>query len=159
MKIKNEDVLTSAHLRRIDTIWQMDIDEVSSLVDELWQYVPPEGDQDSIRGYFGEELDDAILGRYNEIHVEAERKLNSEVDVDGVTYKVVQYFDVYHLGWEMDTKAWVIEKDDGIALVHTNHGTPYIVEDGVAFLKAKVGELNGNVKSMKSAISNLELNG
>lgn len=158
MKIKNQDELTSAHIRRIDTIWQMERDELNDLIDELWQYVPPEGDEDSIRGYFGEELDDAILDRFNEIHAEEEHKRNEEVEVDGEIYKVAKYFDIYHLGWEMDTKAWIVHVGNGLKLVHSNHGTNYFVEDGVAFLKKKVSELSGNVKTMKTSISILELN-
>jgi hypothetical protein len=156
--IKHADELHLSVLKQIDDIWKMTRDQVSALIDELYQYVPEEGPDDSIRAYFGEELDQALLDRYDEIYAEIERKRNEEVTVDGVTYKVIQFFDVYHLGWELDTKAWVVEKDGGVALVHSNHGTNYFVEDGITFLKSKVKELNGNVKTMKTSISILELN-
>jgi hypothetical protein len=157
VKILNEEELSSSTLRKIEDIWQTDVMWLSALVEELQAYIPDPNL--NIRDYFGEELDDEISKRYDAIFAEAERKRNEEVEVDGATYKVINYFDVYHLGWELDTRAWVVEKGGTPALVHSNHGRNYFVEDGAAFLKAKVKELNGNVKSMKSAISLLELNG
>lgn len=157
MKINHITELPDSVLDKIEDIWQMDRAALNGLVDELYQWVPENCDY--YREYFGEELGDAVMKRYDELCHEEEKKRNAEVEVDLVTYKTVNFFDLYHLGWEMDTKAWIVEKDGKQALVHSNHGTPYFVTDPVAFLNAKVKELSANVKVMKIAISQLELNG
>lgn len=157
MKIKNKEVLTELQLATIDTIWRMTRDELWALSDELFVHVPDH--IDNLKDFYGDDLWNEIQKRSDQIFAEAEKVRNATVEVDGVVYPTVTFFDFYHLGWECDSKAWIVTKDGKDALVLTNHGDPYFPEDGIGTLQKKIAELNKNIKAMKTAVTQLELNG
>jgi hypothetical protein len=157
MKIENSNKVPQKLLAQADDIWQMDDETLYTFVDNLWTFVPEEFDQ--LEEFFGPNIQVAIRKRQNEINYEKERARNATVVVDGEEYKTLSFFDMYHLGWEMDTKAWVVEKNGKAALVHSSHGNTYFVDDPMVVLQAKIKELNNNIKAMKSAVTLLEING
>lgn len=157
MKIENSHKVPPALLAKADTIWQMDGDELYQFTDDMWTFVPES--IDTLDEFYGPALLAEIKKRQEALIKEEERKRNAKVVVDGDEYNTINYFDMYHLGWESDTKAWIVDKAGTPTLVHSNHGGTYFVKDPVAFLQAKIKELNSNIKAMKSAVTLLELNG
>ena len=41
-------------------------------------------------------------------------------------YKVLYKTDVSHIGWELDTKLWIVEDSFGRFVIETSHGLPFI---------------------------------
>src|ERR1700758_4623357 len=117
----------------------MDQDELYQFLDDMWTFVPES--IENIDEFYGPELMVEVRKRQTAIQKEEERKRNAAVVVDGEEYKTINYFDMYHLGWEMDTKAWIVETVHGPRLVLSNHGTRYFSEDAYTFLQSKIREL------------------
>lgn len=155
MKINNKIVLDDLLLAEIDTIWRMERHELWNLTDKLWDKV--EDAYNTLQDFFGDDLINAINDRMDEINAAVEREKLKTVTVDGVEYKTVSYFHWYVLGWESDAKGFVVEKDGKQAFVLTNHGTPHFSTPDA--IEAKIKELNGAVKAMKTALASVELNG
>jgi hypothetical protein len=156
VKIENSHKVPPSILVKADSIWQMEAEELYQFCDDMWTFVPET--IDTLDDFYGPELMVEIKKRQDAIIKEKERKRNATVEVDGTVYKTINYFDMYHLGWESDTKAWVVEKDGAAALVHSSHGGTYFDEDATAFLQSKIKELNSNIKAMKTAVTLLEIN-
>jgi hypothetical protein len=143
---------------RADHIWLMTREDLWEFVDRLWEAVPGTPDPtDTLLKFYGEDLDKEINNRFQELAREAERERYATVTVDDVEYKTIDFFDMYHLGWECDTKGFLVEKDGKQVVVLTNHGDPFFAD--IETLKKKVKELSANVKALKSIISAVEVNG
>jgi hypothetical protein len=155
VKINNKIVLDDLLLAEIDTIWRMERHELWALTDKLWDAM--DDDHATLIAYYGDDLLKVINDRWDEIHAAEEREKLKTVTVDGVEYKTVSYFHWYVLGWEMDAKGFVVDKDGKQAFVLTNHGTPHFAEPKE--IEAKIKELNRATKAMKSALASVELNG
>lgn len=50
------------------------------------------------------------------------------VHVDGVDYKSVSTFPVYHSGWEHDGEGHLVETEEGFRIVLSSHGENYFAE-------------------------------
>lgn len=157
MKITNKHLLDQNTLNKIEMIWLMPRDQLWDLVDYLWTTIPDADSYEKIQDFYGKDLEDAIQNRFQEYAREEERERYATVTVDDVEYKTIDFFDMYHLGWECDTKGFLVEKDGKQVVVLTNHGNPYFAD--IESLKKKVKELNANVKALKSIISSVEVNG
>lgn len=143
-------------LARADNIWLMTREDLWEFNDALWESIPVKVDpSDTIDMHFGEELGAELTKRYEALSKEEEKKRYATVTVDDEEYKTITYFDMYHLGWECDTKGFVVETRNGPRFVLTNHGTPKFAE--AATIEAKIKELNGAVKAMKSALTAVNL--
>jgi hypothetical protein len=157
VKITNKHLLDQNTLNKIEMIWLMPRDQLWDLVDYLWTTIPDADSYEKIQDFYGKDLEDAIQNRFQEYAREEERERYATVTVDDVEYKTIDFFDMYHLGWECDTKGFLVEKDGKQVVVLTNHGNPYFAD--IESLKKKVKELNANVKALKSIISSVEVNG
>lgn len=161
MKIENKHLLDQTTLNAIDAIWLMDREQLWILTDKLWELVDKPWFNSTpaprLQDFYGEDLDKEINNRFQELAREAERERYATVTVDDVEYKTIDFFDMYHLGWECDTKGFLVEKDGKQVVVLTNHGDPFFAD--IESLKKKVKELSANVKALKSIISAVEVNG
>lgn len=157
MKIKNKHLLDSGMISRADNIWLMTREDLYEFTERLWNKVDEDllDPQDTIESWYGEELHNEVQKRFEQLAKEDEKKRYATVTVDDEEYKTITYFDMYHLGWECDTKGFVVETRNGPRFVLTNHGTAYFAE--AATIEAKIKELNGAVKAMKSALTAVSL--
>jgi len=65
--------------------------------------------------------------------------------------KVLFKFDVYYSGWEMDSKGWIMEKQDGSKYLKlTNHGEEYFGTEKE--LEDLIKEYESGIKNTKMAI-------
>jgi hypothetical protein len=55
-------------------------------------------------------------------------ELATPVIIDGRSYKKLKVFNVYHLGWESDSKGFVVTDGYQKHFVLTNHGDPYLAK-------------------------------
>lgn len=157
MKLLNSNKVPPSILAQIEDIWKMDDETLYGFIDDMWTFVPEE--VENIDDFFGPDLMGLVRTRQNEIHQENERKRNATVVVEDVEYKTLAFFDMYNLGWECDTKGWVVDKDGVATLVLSDHGNPFFPQNGVDSLQRKIKELNNNIKALKSAVTLLEING
>lgn len=97
----------------------------------------PQTDADLI----GKELANKLSERYLELkEIEENAK---PVKVDGVEYKRLKTIDVLHCGWESDSKAFLVETNEGNRLVMTDHGRAYF---------AKPEELHSKIEEYQQAL-------
>jgi hypothetical protein len=158
VKILNQHWLNAVLLAKAETIWLMERDELWAFTDALWDALPVTANpEDKLETFYGKDLEREIQDRFQEITREAEREHFATVTVDDVEYKTIDFFDMYHLGWECDTKGFLVEKDGKQVVVLTNHGTPYFAD--VEVLKNKAKELAAAVKALKVVIASVDLNG
>ena len=67
---------------------------------------------------------------------------------------VIFEFEIPHIGWELDSKVWICEKDGKRKLVLSDHGKPYVAS--VAELSENVNSLNDVIIKMNRAIEYLK---
>lgn len=156
MKIKNKHLFDSGMLARADNIWLMTREDLWEFTDSLWASIEKAVDPtDTLATHFGEELHNEVMKRFEQLAKEDEKKRYATVTVDDESYETITYFDMYHLGWECDSKGFVVKTDNGPKLVLTDHGNPYFASEET--IKNKIKELNGAVKAMKTALTVIEL--
>jgi hypothetical protein len=108
-------------------------DAINQWVDDFWTvldatYSTSETSHiECMNDIFGQGFDEKrqiiydVMSKKEEISAD----LAKPVTVDGVSYKKIKLFNILHLGWESDYKAWVVDTPEGNKLVLTDHGSPY----------------------------------
>lgn len=108
-------------------------DAINQWVDDFWSvldstYTTAETSHiECMNDIFGQGFDEKRQAIHNEMFKKEEESadLATLIKINGVSYKKVRMFNVLHLGWESDYKAWIVETPDGNRLVLTDHGAPY----------------------------------
>jgi hypothetical protein len=155
VKIKNKHLLDAVTIARTDNIWLMTREELWELDDILWNCIPDPKPDDTLDAYFGEELGNELTKRRQQLAKDEEKARYAIITVEDEEYETITYFDMYHLGWECDTKGFVVKTATGPKFVLSNHGTYLFASEET--IKNKIKELNGAVKAMKSALTVVEL--
>jgi hypothetical protein len=155
VKINNIHLLDGKQLGQSNNIWRMTREQLWDFTDSLWEVIENPSPQDTLATHFGEELHNEVHKRLEQLAKEDEKKRYATVTVEDEDYETITYFNMYHLGWECDTKGFVVKTADGPKFVLTNHGTAHFASEET--IKNKIKELNGAVKAMKSALTAVEL--
>lgn len=66
-------------------------------------------------------------------------------------YPVLQQFDIMHLGWETDTKGWIIDDHGNNKIIMTDHG--HLYEASRKELEEKIKEYQSILNDSLTALS------
>lgn len=73
------------------------------------------------------------------------------IEVDGKKFKALKVISVLWSGWESDQHAWLVEDNEELRLVASNHGSLFFTDK--SFLESKISEYKHAIKETEDLLS------